>query len=369
MKSNRLLKWLVLPLVVLVVGVKLFGGRDRSDDVSYDGPRLTPEEMKALGIEGDTPRDTVATLVGQVKQLRTELQATLSDNKQQKDENERLRQRETAIEQRIQGAFDAERLRLQEEREVLKSEKSQTTGLLQDMQQRLDGLTGGSTGQADIPVGLDLENSDGKSFSGGMRWVEPDDAHPVEGAAGRGAGSKASSFPTSFGPAQTALEQPGETIRHQDRDLNQASRLKPVYTVPSNSTLMGSIAMTALIGRVPVDGTVNDPFPFKVLIGPDNLTANGIDLPDVSGAVVSGTASGDWTLSCVRGNIRSITFVFRDGTVRTEPGTAGMTATRKTVVTRRALAASPPTAVSAGSAIHTASRVSAASGAATPSNT
>jgi integrating conjugative element protein (TIGR03752 family) len=92
-----------------------------------------------------------------------------------------------------------------------------------------------------------------------------------------------------------------------------------VYTVPSNSTLMGSIAMTALIGRVPIDGTVNDPYPFKVLIGPDNLTANGIDIPDVAGAVVSGTASGDWTLSCVRGQIRSVTFVFHDGTIRTVP--------------------------------------------------
>src|SRR3546814_19413614 len=77
---------------------------------------------------------------------------------------------------------------------------------------------------------------------------------------------------------------------------------------------MGSIAMTALIGRVPIDGTVNDPYPFKVLIGLDNLTANGIDIPDVAGAVVSGTASGDWTLSCVRGQIRPVTFVFPAGT-------------------------------------------------------
>ena len=77
--------------------------------------------------------------------------------------------------------------------------------------------------------------------------------------------------------------------------------------------------MTALIGRVPIDGTVNDPYPFKVLVGPDNLTANGIDIPDVAGAVFSGTASGDWTLSCVRGQVRSITFVFNDGTIRTIP--------------------------------------------------
>jgi integrating conjugative element protein (TIGR03752 family) len=39
----------------------------------------------------------------------------------------------------------------------------------------------------------------------------------------------------------------------------------------------------------------------------------------VAGAVVSGTASGDWTLSCVRGKVRSVTFVFQDGTIRTVP--------------------------------------------------
>lgn len=77
--------------------------------------------------------------------------------------------------------------------------------------------------------------------------------------------------------------------------------------------------MTALLGRVPVNGTVSDPYPFKVLIGRDNLTANGIELPDVEGAVISGTASGDWTLSCVRGTVHSMTFVFRDGTIRTVP--------------------------------------------------
>src|SRR3546814_1863556 len=92
-----------------------------------------------------------------------------------------------------------------------------------------------------------------------------------------------------------------------------------VQTCALPIALMVAIAMTALIGRVPVDGTVNDPYPFKVLIGLDNLTANGIDIPDVAGAVVSGTASGDWTLSCVRGQIRSVTFVFQDGTIRTVP--------------------------------------------------
>ncbi len=63
----------------------------------------------------------------------------------------------------------------------------------------------------------------------------------------------------------------------------QQIKRTPYYTIPENSTLMGSTAMTALLGRVPIQGAVTDPFPFKVLIGRENLIANGIDLPDVEG--------------------------------------------------------------------------------------
>ncbi|WP_132650450.1 TIGR03752 family integrating conjugative element protein, partial [Pseudomonas aeruginosa] len=149
--------------------------------------------------------------------------------------------------------------------------------------------------------------------------VEPDHAKPAEGRNGGRGASGGMSFPTSFGPAQSTLETTAETVANAGARAAGVKSAKPVYTVPTNSTLMGSVAMTALIGRVPIDGTVNDPYPFKVLVGPDNLTANGIDIPDVAGAVFSGTASGDWTLSCVRGQVRSITFVFHDGTIRTIP--------------------------------------------------
>lgn len=327
MKSNPLLKWLLIPMALLLVfvGVRMFSG-DRGGKPAPAGAasQLTPEEMKALGIEGDTPRDTVATLVAQVKQLRNELQTALNDNKNQKTENERMRSRESAIDQRIQSALDGEKTRLQQDREQVASDRQQTQGLLSDLQKRLDSLSG-KGGQADLPIGLGLEDGDGKSFgsargtgsaaSSGARWVEPDDAKPQ---AKNGSGIGNLNFPTSFGPAQKTLSDTADAVSDAGSRAVGASK-KAVYTVPSNSTLMGSIAMTALIGRVPIDGTVNDPYPFKVLIGPDNLTANGIDIADVAGAVVSGTASGDWTLSCVRGQIRSVTFVFNDGTIRTMP--------------------------------------------------
>ncbi|MBO9333218.1 TIGR03752 family integrating conjugative element protein [Achromobacter pulmonis] len=321
MKSNGLLKWLMIPMALLLmfVGIKLFSGGSQPP-AQNAGPQLTAEEAKALGIEGDTPRDTVATLVAQVRQLRTELQTALTDNKTQREENERLRQREGAIDRRIDSALAGERSKLQQDREQVAQERQQTQGLLQELQQRLDGIGGRRNGNdADLPVGLGLEPGDSSGFGGdGMQWIEPEDAR--DESRRKGSGSPGSfSFPTSFGPAQKTLENAADSAVETGRRAVGAEETNPVYTVPTNATLMGSIAMTALIGRVPVDGTVNDPYPFKILIGQDNLTANGIEIPDVAGAVVSGTASGDWTLSCVRGQIRSVTFVFNDGTIRTIP--------------------------------------------------
>jgi len=324
MRSNGLLKWLMIPMLLMLVfvGVKLFSGRGATPPSSDASSRLTPEEAKALGIEGDTPRDTVATLVAQVRQLRTELQTALADNKTQREENTRLRQRESSIDRRIQSALESGRNQLREDRDQVANERQRTQGLLQELQQRLDGIGGGKSKPADLPVGLGLEPGDGEET---LRWVEPDDTHDDKHRTGKN--TLGSAFPTSFGPAQKILETAAGTALDAGRQAAGVPATQAVYTLPTNATLIGSIAMTALIGRVPVDGTVNDPYPFKILIGPDNLTANGIDLPDVAGAVISGTASGDWTLSCVRGQVRSVTFVFQDGTIRTLPEDHGRNTT------------------------------------------
>ncbi|MGE0278254.1 MAG: TIGR03752 family integrating conjugative element protein [Nitrospiraceae bacterium] len=321
MRSNGLLKWLMVPMAALLifVGTKLFSGDSAATKTTDPSSKLTAEEMKVLGIEGDTPRDTVATLVAQVRQLRTELQTALTDNRSQRTENERLRQRERSIDQRIQSALETERDQLRQDREQVVTERQQAQGMLEDLRRQVEGL-GTRASNVDLPIGLGLEEGDGKGFTrGGVRWIEPDDGKPRDSKTG-GSGF---SFPTDFGPAQDTSTSSADSSDQSSNGHIASPVLNAVYTVPSNATLMGSVAMTALIGRVPIDGTVNDPYPFKVVIGPDNLTANGIDLPDVAGAVVSGTASGDWTLSCVRGQIRSITFVFQDGTIRTLPEETG----------------------------------------------
>ena len=332
MHSNGLLKWLILPLILLVVfgAFKACSNKPPSTSSSKaNEPRLTEEEMKQLGIDGDTPNDTVATLVAQTKAMRSELKTLLSDNKDQQEENSRLRQRDSEIDQRIQQALSTE-LQKAPPKDQRRLNDQETQTLLEDLKQRLstEFLSNRSN---DLPIGLGLQPGDGDQFSKGeddLIWIIPQDATTVDSQgkpipSGSNKPSTGFSFPDAFrdeiNRGQRELKATTAAVGRNIRTSEEKDLVTPVYTLPENSTLTGSVAMTALIGRVPVEGVVNDPYPFKVLIGPDNLTANGIDLPDVAGAVISGTAAGDWTFSCVRGQIISMTFVFNDGRIRTVP--------------------------------------------------
>ena len=84
LKSNGLLK-ILLPFLVIVVLVIVIRGCNSDDtpDAAASGAEqkdasltLTDDEIQALGIEGDTPRDTVATLVGEMRAMRKELDDT-----------------------------------------------------------------------------------------------------------------------------------------------------------------------------------------------------------------------------------------------------------------------------------------------------
>ncbi|MDQ0668234.1 TIGR03752 family integrating conjugative element protein [Pseudomonas sp. W2I6] len=344
MKANALLRWLVPAALLAVVFIILktwVAVSTPSQELPVDQGKiqLSAEQANSLGIAGDTPRDTVATLVGQVKAMRSDMLGLKKHNDSLQTENNRLRERENSVDSRIQTALGSVTQRVDEGRRQanearLKAEQDsrQARGLLTQLQEQLSGLTGKGK---DMPIGLGLEPGDGAQFEGrhstndALQWIEPSDA-PSTDARGKTKTSPALSLPTAFnsleGLNDNAIDRSQKQLRtvtqgehDPTRSADRTEGAKPVYTIPENATLMGSVAMTALIGRVPVDGTVNDPYPFKVLVGPENLTANGIDLPDVAGAVMSGTASGDWTLSCVRGQVESITFVFTDGTIRTVP--------------------------------------------------
>nr|AKN39282.1 putative exported protein [Vibrio tasmaniensis] len=101
-------------------------------------------------------------------------------------------------------------------------------------------------------------------------------------------------------------------------DANQQDGI-PVYTLHRGTMLADAVSMTALMGRIPLNGQVTDPYPFSMILGRKNLMASGFTLPDVQGAIVTGTVTGDWSLSCVRGVVESIDFIRADGSILSYP--------------------------------------------------
>ncbi len=109
----------------------------------------------------------------------------------------------------------------------------------------------------------------------------------------------------------------------------QVTRVEPqterYYTIPDLSVLPGSTAITSLVGKIYPDGQIVEPQLFKIVVGRDNIAANGTHLPpEIEGMIFEGFAVGHFSRRCVTGNLIAATFIFEDGTVRSMyPGDPG----------------------------------------------
>ena len=307
--SNRLLPLLAGAVALILVFVTL-----KSCQPEQESPVVMDTVPQAPAPDADSPADTIKTLTANVAAMTAEVQALRKDNANLRKENRELLANRHQIEENV-----ATRLR----RELLSREKDKEardridSGVLSSLTARVDALSQAISGSRpvqggqDIPVGLGLEGTGGTGApTDSLIWIDPLDAPPADDAP-LNDNSLLHRVSQSTGSAL-------DSARAGAGDLaKQVNTVHPVYTVPRNATLIGSTAMTALVGRVPVQGQVRDPMPFKVITGADNLAANGLTVPGIQGMVWSGTAIGDWTLSCVTGRLDSVTFVFQDGTIRT----------------------------------------------------
>lgn len=313
LRSNRLLPIIggTVAVMAAFVGLKSCG----SDKVAPD--QVVMESVpKAPAPDVDSPAETIKTLTARVAEVTNQMKAV-------RNENDQLLQRNREIEETVTKRVKRE---LAEQRS---REEQASASVLSALTQRIDqlagrisssgsgdaGISGGAATSpgADIPVGLGLSGSPAGSVT--VAWVEPLDRMPQSepGTGGiRGLARRTESLLRK--DADAGEDSPSPKPAAVSKTDNEP---RPVYTVPRNATLIGSTAMTALVGRIPVKGKVQDAMPFKLLVGADNLAANGITIPGVEGMVWSGTAVGDWTLSCVTGRLTSVTFVFQDGTIRT----------------------------------------------------
>ena len=301
-KQNRLLPILAaIVVLMLVLVLSKSCADDETDNIMLDSVPM------ASAPDADTPADTIKTLTANVAAMIAELQALRQANTSLRTDNETLLKDRDALEERVASRIDKEFAARETQQGQVDVEA------LTSLSERVDALSEAltasfaNTGKLDIPIGLGLEPIHSTAE---LIWIEPLDL---------GATDLSDEFLQRTG----RLNRARSTKVSQKRPPNSGRRNqavnspKPVYTVPRNATLLGATAMTALVGRVPIRGEVRDPMPFKVITGADNLAANGLTVPGVAGMIWSGTAIGDWTLSCVTGRLESVTFVFDDGSIRT----------------------------------------------------
>lgn len=314
--SNRL-----LPLLVgIVLLLTLFVGLKSCSDTEFQdhGLSAVPQAPKP---DADTPADTIKTLTANVRAMTTEVKSLRQENANLKQESQALigdrQQIEKNLFTRLQQSLKSATKETEQQR---KEADQQANTLMAELNARMDALTKGLPSQplkkgslTDIPIGLGLDGlGQPVDVNETLIWIEPLESSLASVESSNGLLQRASrSTDRLFNASKTQ----GESVVSQGAGLLDST--VPVYTIPRNATLIGSTTMTALIGRVPVDGQVRDPMPFKVIAGKDNLAANGLSIPGVQGMIWSGTAMGDWTLSCVSGQLDSVTFVFDDGTIQT----------------------------------------------------
>jgi len=349
MKSNIIIKVLAV-LAIVILAVLMFKGRQEkiqsadpeaelADLVEIEqGPQqidngldLDPLDDEYLeqeyGVDVDSPLETMRTLTNETRAVREDSVKLQEENKKLKQEVERLLKMEDSLNKRVQSKFEkASREAEQKERE-LEHTNNLTRDLISRLESRLEELSAGDKGGQKTANGYDI---DGAGIPSGLGydkdglpvdydqvvWANPIDAKldPKKGTI---------TLPDFAEDAVDNLPELSGGPTKNDKKKDKEDRSIKGYTIPANATLIGSVSMTAMLGRIPTNGQVQDPYPFKIMVGEENLSSNGIKIPGVIGIKMSGIAKGDWTLSCVSGQINSMTFTFQDGTILTipEPGT------------------------------------------------
>ena len=324
LKSNTLLPVLggAILLTAGVVGAKNL----------WTEEAFAPQPRTSLPVpgdlpDGDTPADTIRTLNANLEEVRQQLDSVVGQNQELQEQNEQLRGNETKLRADLSAELEK---KLSQVQEAQSSKFDSSVSLLGD---QLKALKSSLTPQQADPA-PSIEPASDYPVAGGLAtpgfgnqdyvWVQPLDAG-LSSFDAAGAGQEATSglLSTAFNPDGSAAPLAAGSAQPVAAS-SQAPAVEPYFTINNLATLAGSTAFTAMIGRVPIGGQVSDPVPFRVLVGRENLAASGLRVPDeIASMVFEGVAIGDWTLGCVEGSLRTATFIFEDGTIRTVGGGQG----------------------------------------------
>jgi len=313
MGSNPL-RWALAAVLVIVV-IAVFSNFDsrqtvQAPPVSIEAAPAKPaaQSDSQTADDGDTVAESLSSVQAQYGQLKKLIESKDQSDSVLQREVEALRAQLADRGSEETGQDSQSMIELRDEVSTLRHQvEGQLTSGFDKASEMLNG---------NYQIGLGLNEGNGDEGEGSnLTAVLP-------GYVALRPMTVAANSTSSYSKDTTYDENPVAAIERQSASLLdnlEAKPSQPVATIPARSTLLNAKAMTALIGRVPVGGTVQDPFPVKIIVGANNLAANGHRVDSIEGMIFDGTATGDWTLSCVTVQLTGATFVFDDGTVRHAP--------------------------------------------------
>ena len=359
MKANIVVKALAVLVIAVLFVIILKGGKSENPQTQTpaepsssqteglsaietgpgrqdNGLAIDPLEEEYLqdeyGVDVDTPVETMRTLTNETRAVREDSIKLQEENERLKAKIDSLLKMEESLNKRIANRFENAERDAEVQQRQLENTQDRTRGLISQLEGRLEDLKGSDDksqntangydiNSAGIPTGLGYDNSGVPVDYDQVVWT-----NPLEAKVDPRDPSKIALPEFGLGGNNTSSVNGVEMPKQKEKSKEERS-IK-AYTIPDNATLLGSVSMTALLGRIPVGGQVVDPYPFKLIVGEENLSSNGIKIPGLTGIKMSGIAKGDWTLSCVSGQIDSMTFTFQDGTIVSypEPGTKAVDA-------------------------------------------
>lgn len=300
---NKLMIIVVIAVVAIFSVVKL-----STRGPAYSQMNTLPSfDENSQPKDGDTQADTIRALQAYAKEAVAKAQALNEQTRKQQTTVLENQNKVTTLENANKALTDAtekmstytQGLEVQ-----LKALESQISAIEEAQVRRNAAMD-----EHGIPVGFGFDHLKKKRDGETGQWHDP------IGQEAEGADKKAGAGFTGL------LTPPGKSLRQEhpkpeeDTSDPAASEIEPAFTLAKDMVLYDGVAMTALIGRIPVEGTTPDPYPVKIFVGKENLAANGHELPEVEGMIFSGLGFGDWSLSCVSARLLSATFIFADGSI------------------------------------------------------
>jgi len=347
--SSRFLP-IVVVIIIALVGV---GGFMATQVGLPDGKGgkaifdLETARLKTVMIDADLPSDTLSTLAinsADIKDKFKGVDETITAQQRQMREMAETLKSLNATNQALRDQLDTQNSKMSAMESAVNTQTLDASNLKDEIMQGLrdnfshlmpEGVTVPDPNTKDYPVSVEPimqkkpANSTTRIRSYGLqKQSDKQSANDAESDALKSSSNHFSQDGTAPQklPTGSAYRYPEKSVdRYANYRPNSGLKappeitVDPRFTIPPDAVLNDSVTITALVGRIPRDGDVSDPAPFKVAIGGENLAANGFRLPGIDGMIMSGYVYGDAVRKCVYTKIKRATYIFEDGRILSLP--------------------------------------------------